>query len=159
VMRLAGSIGHQFDERTLWVISERPRAEVAADVGAVLQEGLLVMVDSGAGAEGTDAEPNPTYRFLHDRVQQAASSLIDEAQKPAVHRRVGRLMRKGGRGATDDRLFDIVGHMNRGVALIEDSTERRALARLNLLAGIKARAAAAYDAAAKLLGTCLELLG
>jgi predicted ATPase/serine phosphatase RsbU (regulator of sigma subunit)/tRNA A-37 threonylcarbamoyl transferase component Bud32 len=167
VLRLAACIGHQFDRNTLAVICQRSLAEVAADVWTVLREGLLVPVDTGhaylhhqgGDAAEADLDANPTYRFLHDRVQQAASALIDEAEKPLVHLRVGRLLLQNAGDALEDKLFDIVGQMTAGAALVVDPAERRTVARLTLQAGRKARDAAAYDAAAKFLATCLELLG
>jgi predicted ATPase/serine phosphatase RsbU (regulator of sigma subunit)/tRNA A-37 threonylcarbamoyl transferase component Bud32 len=168
-LSLAACIGHQFDRRTLAVILEQPPAEVAALLWEALGEGLIVPLDAnqgflhhqgdGAIVEAGDDELNPAYRFLHDRVQQAAYALIAEAQKQDVHLRIGRLMMAGAGGGADDRLFDVVNHMNFGAALIGDREERRALARLNLQAGRKARDAIAYGMAVKLLANCQDLLG
>src|SRR5439155_516039 len=47
----------------------------------------------------------------------------------------------------DERIFDIVQHLNLGSDLIADDAERVALARLNLSAGQKAKASTAHAAA------------
>jgi len=109
VLRLAACIGHQFDRNTLAVICQKSPADLAADIWVVLREGLLVPVDTGQAylhnaedaqlADAGEPDGNPTYRFQHDRVQQAASALIDDAQKPLVHLRVGRLMLQNAGGA------------------------------------------------------------
>src|SRR6185503_18185193 len=100
-----------------------------------------------------------TYRFLHDRVQQAAYSLIEDEKRREVHLRIGRLMRGSGeRALRDDELFEIVNHLNLGAALITDRDERLGLARLNLTAGRKAKAATAYSAAASYLRAGMALL-
>jgi predicted ATPase/serine phosphatase RsbU (regulator of sigma subunit)/tRNA A-37 threonylcarbamoyl transferase component Bud32 len=166
-LSLAACIGHQFDRRTLALVSERSSPEVAALLWEALREGVIAPVDANqayvhhggaaAGDEWSDDELNPAYRFLHDRVQEAAYALIGETQKQEVHLRIGRLMmaRAGG----EERLFDVVNHMNFGSALITDHAERLALAKMNLSAGRKARDAIAYAIAAKFLATCQELLG
>lgn len=57
----------------------------------------------------------------------------------------------------EENIFEIVNQLNMGAALMEES-ERGELARLNLVAGRKAKGAAAYQAAVKYLDGGLELL-
>jgi predicted ATPase/serine phosphatase RsbU (regulator of sigma subunit)/tRNA A-37 threonylcarbamoyl transferase component Bud32 len=172
-LSLAACIGHTFDRRTLAVVSEQQPAAVAALLWEALREGLIVPVDANQGylhggdgeagdailAESSEEEMNPAYRFLHDRVQQAAYALIDDKHRQEVHLRIGRLMVAGAGAGGEDRLFDVVNHMNMGAALVTDHEERRTLARMNLHAGRRARDAIAYGMAIKFLGTCEELLG
>ena len=88
------------------------------------------------------------YRFAHDRVQQAAYSLISEAERRTVHLQIGRLLlRAAGEQPHSEQIFEIVAHLNRGGLLIEDSEERIQVARLNLDAASRAREATAYQAA------------
>ncbi|UQA56910.1 AAA family ATPase [Polyangium aurulentum] len=160
VVSLAACIGHQFDLKTLAVISEtQPRATSAA-LWVALLEGLLLPLDDAyrflaeadADTEGDAVLPQMfdavAYRFLHDRVQQAAYSFIEERQKQRVHLQVGRLLRDQSDAAErDERLFTIVDHMNLGGKLIEDRGERIELAKDNVTAAKRAKAAAAYQAA------------
>ncbi|WP_089718883.1 ATP-binding protein [Candidatus Entotheonella palauensis] len=89
-----------------------------------------------------------TYRFLHDRVQQAAYTVMDEAAKRAAHLKIGRqLMARLSEGERAERRFELADHLNTGRELIADAGEKIALAQLNLDAGIKARDASAYTAA------------
>jgi hypothetical protein len=79
---------------------------------------------------------NASFRFQHDRVQQAAYALIDGDRRQSVHLSVGRLIQAHSTAdEIDGRLIDIVGHLNAGRALIDDVEQRRELARLNLRAG------------------------
>ena len=69
---------------------------------------------------------NPVYRFLHDRVQQAAYSLIPDRQKQAMHLKIGQLLQQNcSEIVRAQRLFDIVGHLNLAKELITDLSDRQ----------------------------------
>jgi PAS domain S-box-containing protein len=93
-----------------------------------------------------------SYKFIHDRIQEAAYSLIPEKLRAATHLRIGRLL--AARTPPEQReeaVFEIVNQLNRGAALITSRDERERLAELNLLAGQRAKASAAYASALKYL--------
>jgi PAS domain S-box-containing protein len=101
-----------------------------------------------------------SYRFIHDRVHEAAYALTPAAERSAVHLRIGRLqLERMSVEEVRDHVFDLVGHLNAGVAIIVDSDERDDLAQLNLLAGRKAKAATAYASASRYLSVGRDLLG
>ncbi|PCC73002.1 Predicted ATPase [Nannocystis exedens] len=167
---LAACIGHQFDLRTLATISERSPSEAAGDLWEALREAIVLPVDSEyrfvhtAMDDSADAPDGPgfnvAYRFLHDRVQQAAYSLIDADRKQALHLRIGRLLlaqRRG--GELGEALFDVVHHLDLGAALITDPGEQVEVARLNLAAGRRAKTATAYEAAAAYFAAGAAILG
>ncbi|MES2898820.1 MAG: AAA family ATPase [Pseudomonadota bacterium] len=88
------------------------------------------------------------YRFAHDRVQEAAYSLIALASLPERHLHIGRLLHGAlGAEASDKQVFGVVSHLNRAEDAIADPAELLVLAGLNALAGSRARSAIAYDAA------------
>jgi len=85
------------------------------------------------------------YKFVHDRVQQAAYSLIPEQEKPTIHLQIGRLLLKNTPVASlEERIFEIVAQINVGRSLINETAEAQRVAELNLLAGRKAMSAMAY---------------
>jgi PAS domain S-box-containing protein len=89
-----------------------------------------------------------SYRFLHDRVQEAAYSLIPEGLRAAAHLRIGRLLAAHTPPEKrEEAIFEIVNHLNRGAALITSRDEREQLAELNLIAGKRAKASTAYTSA------------
>ena len=128
-------IGAVADVATLAIALGTPPDEVHA----ALQEALR--------AELIERLPN-AYKFIHDRVQEAAYSLIPEAERAAAHLRLGRLLlAKTPSDKRNEAIFDIVHHLNSGAALIDSPVERGRLAELNLVAGKRARASAAHAAA------------
>ena len=89
-----------------------------------------------------------SYKLVHDRVQEAAYSLIPERLRPEAHLRVGRLLAVHTPAEKrEEAIFDIVNQLNRGTALITSQDEREQLAEFNLLAGRRAKASAAYASA------------
>lgn len=169
-LQLAACIGNTFDLRTLSIIHEKSMAETSNEFLPALQRHLVVPLnddyklvgdtDEALAPEGAD-EPglNPTYRFQHDRVQQAAYALIDDAHKPMLHLSVGRLIRRHASAEEQDqRLVDIAGHLNKGRNLIDDAAERHELARVNLAAGVRSLRSSAYENALGFLRIGHELL-
>ena len=153
-LTLAACIGNQFDWSTFAVTTRQPPERAAAGLSEALQAGLLHMTVAGGGTG-----PRPVYAFLHDRVQQAAYALIPEERKAPVHLDVGRLLlAQHDADVADERLFEIVNHLNIGAGLIAEPAERLTVATLNLAAGRKAKASAAYQAAARHLEQGIALL-
>ncbi len=100
-----------------------------------------------------------TYAFLHDRVQEAAYSLIPEADRPEWHLRIGRRLQENrAREAIEEKVFPIVSQLNRGIKLIRDEAEKENLLKLDTLAGRKAKASVAYAAARACYTYAIELL-
>ncbi len=100
-----------------------------------------------------------SYRFIHDRVREAAYSLIPEASRAADHLRIGRLLTA--RTPPEQRaeaIFEIVNQLNRGAALITARDEREQLAELNLIAGKRAKTSIAYASALTYLVAGMALL-
>ena len=88
------------------------------------------------------------YRFVHDRVQEAAYSLIPERLRAEAHLRIGRLLAAHTPPEKrEEAIFEIVNQLNRGAALITSRDEREQLAELNLIAGKRAKASTAYASA------------
>lgn len=99
------------------------------------------------------------YSFLHDRVQEAAYALIPEADRPAMHLAIGRaLLSRASADTLEEQIFEIVNQLDRGAPLIESRQEREQLARLNLIAGKRARSSIAYAAARTYFVTGGELI-
>jgi predicted ATPase/signal transduction histidine kinase len=165
-LKLAACIGAQFDLNTLAIISEKSPESTAKDLWKALQSGLVIpttkiykFFTQSDSNTVLNATANPTYRFLHDRVQQAAYSLIPDEQKQVTHLTIGQLLlEKISQSTLKEKIFDIVNHLNIGSELICDPSQRNQLAILNLMAGQKAKVATAYADAIRYLNVSLALL-
>ncbi|MEO8183344.1 MAG: AAA family ATPase [Deltaproteobacteria bacterium] len=168
MLKFAACIGHRFESRELAVISESSPREVGAALLQALEGGFVVPLDkryrllahhaesSSAGAD----DLNIPYRFVHDRVHQAAYAMIPERERAPVHLRIGRrLLERAARAGLDESLFEIVAHLNLGRAEISEANERLELARLDLRAANRAKATAAHATALELADLAHSLLG
>lgn len=154
LLRLGACIGNSFDLRTLAIIAEQSVTEVSRGLWPAVEEGLLLpqgnghhqlkMLDEEA-IEAVESVSEAVDKFLHDRVQQAAYSLIAEDQKKATHLKIARLLLKSMRAhESTSECFTIVEHYNKSISLLEDEAEKRTLAALNLEAGRRAQKSTAY---------------
>jgi predicted ATPase/HPt (histidine-containing phosphotransfer) domain-containing protein len=165
VLRLAACLGNSFELHALARVADAPADQVATALWQAVRERVLVPVGSAYRLvqEGRAYDEvglhslGVRYQFQHDRVQQAAYSLVSAADRPRIHLAIGRLL-TASEGSRDEDLFDTVNHLNLGRSLVVDPAERRALSRLNEAAGARAKRAAAYAVAAGYFATAVDLL-
>jgi len=165
-LKIAACIGNSFDLETLATVTEESPIEIATNLWIALQEGLIFPTNEVykfyVGRATEDAVLTSeivSYKFLHDRVQQAAYSLIPDQQKQITHLKIGQLLLSHiPVGEQDENLFEIVNQLNIGKSLIVSTVKQIELAQLNLKAGYKARAATAYVAALEYFTTSIDLL-
>ncbi|MEH2163130.1 MAG: AAA family ATPase [Nostoc sp.] len=149
ILRLASCVGAEFNLDTLSIVCDQTPKAVFRDLLAAIQVGLIQPL-----SELDEDLLIQEYKFLHDRVQQAAYALIDESHKEVVHLQTGRnLLEKTLPERISERLFEIVDHLNQGIELVSEQPERNEIAKLNLMAAQKAKAAIAYSMAKKYLAT------
>lgn len=156
----AAHLGIRFDQRELMAIGERDAEATAEVLWPALQSGLLVPLNEDYKfAQSPERLKGARYRFLHDRVQQAAHELISDAARPAMRLRCGRLLLAASSEAElEERLFIILESFNDALHHIDDPAERDRLLALNLRGGIRAKSSSAYDAAVTFLRKAEELL-
>ncbi|MEH2199581.1 ATP-binding sensor histidine kinase [Nostoc sp.] len=166
-LKLAACIGNQFDLKTLAIVSKQSEIETADCLWKALQEGLILpqsevykfFVGSENQAATQEQSEMVVYKFLHDRVQQAAYSLIPEAQKQSTHLQIGQLLLQNTpKEQQESGIFAIVNQFNYGLELLEEADEREHLSRLNLIAGCKAKNSTAYATAVEYLKVAILLL-
>ena len=171
-IKLAACYGNRFDLESLSIVNEKSPKETAASLWEAVKKGLVYPVSDlrltmlltrydtiTEDTTSTESHDSKIYQFLHDRVQQAAYTMIPSEEKPNVHLKIGRLLlKKTAEAEREDIIFDIVNHINTGVRLIKSQTEKTELAKLNLLAGKKAKLSTAYQSAFSYLTIGISLL-
>jgi predicted ATPase/class 3 adenylate cyclase len=160
----AACVGGWFDLSTLSAASGHSATELQRRLWPAVEAGLLLPRGRAARhATGADDAADValwSYAFVHDRVQQAAYGVLDAAMRAAAHLRIGRsLLARTPPEQRDERIFEIAHHLDAARHLIVDGVERREVAELNLAAGRRAAASAAYGPAAEYLAAGLSLLG
>ncbi|MEH2229273.1 MAG: AAA family ATPase [Nostoc sp.] len=167
VLQLAACIGNQFDLASLAIVSKQSQIETSAALWKALQEGLILpngdVYKFYIGQESLARTPENiqtvTYKFLHDRVQQAAYSLIPDDHKQLTHLKIGQLLLSVmSETEKEEKIFEIVNQLNKGANLIVPETEREELAKLNLAAAQRAKSATAYVAAIEYATKGIQLL-
>ncbi|NCS01078.1 MAG: AAA family ATPase [Microcystis aeruginosa G13-11] len=174
ILKLAACIGNQFNLEIIAIINNKSQKITAQELQSALDEGLVIPLDNKykvpllwnseeLSSKLLENEPESSidipYKFLHDRVQQAAYSLIPQEEKKPIHLQVGRLLLKNiKQDELQKNIFDIVNHLNEGSELITEQLEKDKLAKLNLQAGKKAKASSAYKAYLRYMTISLNLL-
>ncbi len=169
VLQLAACIGNTFNLDILAIVNQESNLITSEHLWSALQLGLILPLNENykipltlGGEELEEVSLKDTkvdYKFLHDRVQQAAYSLIPESEKKSTHFQIGKLLlKKINPSSQKDNIFALVNQLNFGKDLIREQSEKNELANLNLIAGQKAKTATAYDAAVKYFQVGLELL-
>ena len=189
MLKLAACIGNKFDLGILSKISEKPLAFAAKDLWEAIQSGLIAPVNNeyrialAKPSKRIDLTANTaiadqistdlidelflpvanagsaTYKFSHERVQQAAYALISESHKQETHLKIGKfLLQNAPSEQLEKHIFDIANHLNVAKELISIELEQLQLCQLNLIAGRKAKASTAYELAVKYLTAGIDLL-
>jgi PAS domain S-box-containing protein len=139
-------LGNVADVAMLSIVLGKSNEEVSSDLWEAVSQEFVTHSDG-------------SYRFIHDRIQEAAYSLLPERLRPRAHLLIGRLLTA--HTAVEKReeaVFEIANQLNRGSALITSHDEREQLAELNLIAGRRAKASAAYASALAYLAAGAALL-
>ncbi|MFN6486867.1 MULTISPECIES: protein kinase domain-containing protein [unclassified Nostoc] len=169
VLKLAACVGDRFSLDILSIVNEKSPSLTANDLHSALQVGLILplseayripLVFNQEEAVNLNFDTSRVgYKFLHDRVQQAAYLLIPAELKKSTHLKIGQLLLKNiPKEEIEANIFDIVNQLNVGIVNLVEQSEKTELARLNLIAGRKAKASTAYEVALKYFTNGIELL-
>ena len=145
-LQLLACMGNSAKFDLLEIVSEHSNDEMHRRLWDALRPGLVLRTEQ-------------SYTFLHDRVQEAAYSLIPENVRAETHLRVGNLLAaRISSEKQEESVFEIVNQLNRASDLIRSAEERKRLAALNLMAGKRAKSSTAYASALSYLSAARKLL-
>jgi predicted ATPase len=134
-LRLLACLGNAAETSTLSLVSAMPGAEIHTHLWEAVRQELIQRTEL-------------SYAFVHDRIREAAYTLIPPAERAQTHLRIGRLLAAHTAAEKQEEvIFEIVNQLNRGAALITSADEREQLAQFNLIAGMRAKSSTAYATA------------
>jgi len=163
-------IGNQFDLNTLAAINFQTPENTANSLWELLKAGLLTPLDdrydwaqhlnqpdNDVNKHIRTANQTPRFRFSHDRIQQAAYSLLPDSDKHRIHLSVGQsLLESHDDSSIDDILFNVANHLNLAASFSKPDSNSTQLAELNLRSGKKAKASAAFASSFQYLNNGIE---
>ena len=161
LLKIAACTGNSFELNILSLVYKKPQEKVSNILIEVVQEGLILPTNSCSSLiqNYNQVELNTYYCFVHDKIQQAAYSLLTANQKKLFHLQIGRVMLNYTyKNNVEENLFEIVNQFNLGIELVTHQNEIGQLARFNLLAGKKAKVSTAYESACQYLEKAQEIL-
>ena len=150
---VAACVGDRFSLGLLCAITQQTRSAVADHLLTALQEGLLVCMD-GAYRYVNYSTLDPVYRFAHDRVREAAYTFSNPEQVQRTHHAIGQVLMQ--RGSADP--LTVVQHVNKALHLLQNATDQRRVADLNVRAAREAKRSVAYSLARRCYGIAQRLL-
>ncbi len=156
LLKIASCAGEEFDLDTIRSVSEMSFSECSARLVHAVREGYLVhkLVNAGTRDERVH------YQFAHERIQQAAYTLLTSTQKRQIHTSIGHAYLKNSENEEGDNVFRIVNQLNNSFESPDPSfVDRNKLAQLNTTAGKRAKNAAAFQSAYKYFRTAIALQG
>ncbi|TNE46295.1 MAG: GAF domain-containing protein [Deltaproteobacteria bacterium] len=105
-------------------------------------------------------EEDGRYRFVHDRVQEAAYELMSDDERAETHLLVGRyLLSQRETNTESERLYEIIGHLQQGFSEDIDTSERLAFVQLAYHAARQARRDGAFESSLGFLDWGVQRLG
>ena len=163
ILKLASCLGCTFEVRTLNVVWEKsqelpPEDDDDSTLMAALEtlEAGGYIVRNGSVSEST----HQSYRFSHDKIQEAALTLIPETERGAFASKVGGILfSQLDEKDLNSSIFVVVNLLNGGDdKLVEGDKARLDLARLNYEASRKAISFSAFESAAGYAAKGIQLL-
>jgi predicted ATPase/signal transduction histidine kinase len=145
-LRQIACLGNVAEIATLRMVFGQSEDEIHTALLEAVHNGLILRLDG-------------SYAFPHDRILEGAYALIPESARAEVHLRIGRvLLSSMAAGGLPEHLFNVANQLNRGTDLLIDHDEKVQVATIDLRAGRKAKAAAAYTSARAYFADGMALL-
>ena len=161
IISTAAAIGHRFDIATIAAATGLDPHSIRRHLLEITRDGLITALFESQAQPSDPPPAQPSghaFKFVHDRVRQAAYALLDPEGKKRLHLTIGRiLLDRFGPDFPDNSVFDVLGHLNLVDDRITSDGEREQWIRLNLVAGRKARASTAFETAHTYFTTALKI--
>ncbi|MEY4934376.1 MAG: hypothetical protein RIS64_735 [Bacteroidota bacterium] len=156
-LQMAACLGDTFELKSLAALLEKPAMEVSNHLWPAIKAEIIVPLSENYRFVSGNQDFGVAYKFQHDKIQQAVYESIDDATKTQFHYKIGKYLTKSSENL-DDKVIEIVTHLNQAQNWIQSEAEATELAHWNCKAGHKAQTAIAYQAAMQYYKTGISLL-
>lgn len=150
-LSIASCLGNKFKLNIIALISNTTKLEIAESLDICIQEGFLFPVGTSHKKllnSKMELDEVIEYKFVHDRIQQAAYNLLSEIERKDLHIRIGyAIYENSTEKEVEENIFEIVSHLNHSEIESLNEENKTLLIKLNLQAAKKAKSATAYNAA------------
>ena len=172
MLKIAACMGNEFELKNLALITEKTKQETADELYLTVINGLIVPYKTMENEKSTILSTEyldslvsipfnqfPRYKFVHDKIQQAAYSLMTDQERLLLHSKIGHmLLQSTPVEQLEEKIFEIVNQLNFEIEVLQNQQKKDKLAALNLLAGKKAKISFAYQGAFDYLLIAIKLL-
>lgn len=150
LLKVAACIGKQFDLELLSMVMREDEDTVLKDLSLAVNDEFIIPIH--------ELSEDKSFQFAHDRVQQASYMLMVGDSHKSLHLQIGMSLWSRCVDDVEPEVFAIVDQLDQAIELLSCESECIEVARLNLIAGRRARSSMAYRAAAKYLQIARDLL-
>ena len=160
LLTIGSTIENRFDLGLLSLVLDIPEKKIIHLLEVASQEDLIIQERDTRSLKAKDLVLGSiTYRFVHDRIQQAAYGLLTDTEKKKMHQTIGNsLLENTPAEKLQEKCINIVNHLNQGDISNLTLQEKERLVKLNLMAGLKAKESVAHIPAIQYLTKGIELL-
>ncbi|MBF0240445.1 MAG: AAA family ATPase [SAR324 cluster bacterium] len=159
ILKSASVLGRTFDLRLLSLLHRKNMKETLGVLWESLQKEWIIPVDDSWKTISDTESRSVFFSFAHDRIQQSAASLLPANERVELHFTIGQLMRQHwSQEEQEDRLFEMVSHLNQSLPLIQTSADKAQIRGLNLRAAQKAKRSLSYETQFHCLKSAQSLL-
>jgi len=154
ILQIAACLGSRFDMKELMCVCGQTKQVLAENIWLAVREEVIMPLNDNyrfllnlkSYGHINFENHELKFRFVHDRIQQAAYNLNDSHHQKQVHLAIARLLiNLEPNRDQEDRLIECVDHYNKAINLVKDPAEKRIIAELNLKVAKKTKKSIAYQ--------------
>lgn len=154
LLSIAAAIGADFNVALLSSVTEKSSQQIVELLKPAIDKNMIEVISGW-----NDSPSANQYRFLHDKMQHAAYSMMSEERRNAVHFALGKSYSSFlGHAAQERNIFDIVNQFNRCLSYFDSKKERLDLMKMNLQAGKKAKVESSFSQALDYFNIVIQLI-
>ncbi len=165
ILKTAACIGIEFDLKALIHISKKETGSIVFCLMEIVKEGFVkpVLKENTCFEEliknNKQSGENLLFEFSHDNIQHDIYSDISKEKRARLHLDIGScLLDKYFANVSEERLYEIVTHLNYGSQFINTKIKKDELAVLNFICAFSSRSCGAYDQAYEYMKKSTALL-